>query len=346
MNLEAFVRDGADDWTKLERALERAGDRPEGLGVDGVLELGRVYRIVAADLALARRAFPGDPVVDRLEALALRGRRAIYSERRRGGTLRAFAVTGYWREVYESWRVLALAVVAMAAPTLLTAVWALNDPGAAIGLIPSVYRGAASPHAHHLPEALSTQAAFASSIYTHNIAVTFAVFAGGLTLGLGTLALLAYNGLLLGTLAGLTLQAGTFSVFVRYVVPHGLLELSCIAVAGAAGLRLARALVDPGVLPRGESLRREARPAVQMVLGTAPWLVVAGTTEGLLTPRGLPVGAALGVGLFLAGVFWTLVLWRGRQSRPRDLASRYAPTQRSANEPAGAITASAPSRLI
>ena len=139
---------------------------------------------------------------------------------------------------------------------------------------------------------------------------------------MGTLALLAYNGLLLGALAGLTIQAGTFSVFVRYIVPHGLLELSCISIAGVAGLRLARALIDPGVRSRGEALRADARGAVLMVLGTAPWLVVAGLTEGFVTPRFLPVPAALAVGATLATVFWGLVLTRGRHSRARAFARR------------------------
>jgi len=85
-------------------------------------------------------------------------------------------------------------------------------------------------------------------------------------------------------------------VFVRYIVPHGLLELSCISIAGVAGLRLARALIDPGVRPRAEALRADARGAVLMVLGTAPWLVLAGLTEGFVTPRALPLGAAMAVG--------------------------------------------------
>jgi hypothetical protein len=52
---------------------------------------------------------------------------------------------------------------------------------------------------------------------------------------------------------------------------------------------------------------------VLLVLGTAAWLVVAGLTEGFLTPRGVSLGTALGVGFALAGVYWTLVLWRGRR---------------------------------
>jgi uncharacterized membrane protein SpoIIM required for sporulation len=312
MNLEAFLREGSPAWDELDGLLTRARGRPERLGVDGVLELGRLYRATVADLALARRRFPGDPMLDRLEPLVLRARHAVYGEHSREGSLREFALRGYWRDIRAHRALLAVVLCAMFLPTLLSAVWAIHDPGAALGLIPGAYRAAADPHVRHLEIGLSTQAAFASSIYTHNITVAFLTFAGGLVFGFGTIVLLAYNGLLLGTLAGLTIQAGTFSVFVRYIVPHGLLELSCFSIAGVAGLRLARALIDPGVRPRGQALRADARGAVVMVLGIVPWLVVAGLTEGFITPRGVPLAVALAIGITLASIFWTLVLTRGR----------------------------------
>jgi uncharacterized membrane protein SpoIIM required for sporulation len=322
MNLKAFITEGTPVWTELDDLLDRAGRRPERLGVEGVLELGRLYRAVVADLALARRSFPGDPVLDRLEPLVLQARHAVYGERTRRGSLREYLTRGYWREIRTHRALLAVSLTATFAPTLLAAVWAIHDPGAAIGLVPRAYRAAADPHVRHLSVGLSTQAALASSIYTHNIAVTFATFAGGLAFGLGTLLMLAYNGLLLGTLAGLTIQAGTFSVFVRYIVPHGLLELSCISIAGVAGLRLARSLIDPGVRPRGEALGAEARGAVLMVFATAPWLVLAGLTEGFLTPREMPLPVALAVGGLLAALYWGLVLSAGRHSRARAFARK------------------------
>jgi uncharacterized membrane protein SpoIIM required for sporulation len=311
VNLEAFLRERSAAWARLESLLDRAGTRPERLGGEGVLELGRLYRASVADLALARRRFVGDPVLDRLEQLVLRARHVVYSERVRRGSLRDFMARGYWRELRRHRATLLVALFAMFAPTLLTAAWAVHDPGAAVGLLPAAYRGAADPHVHQLPGGAASQAGLASSIFTNNIGVTFLAFAGGLALGVGTVLVLAFNGVLLGTLAGLTIQAGTFSVFVRYVVPHGLLELSCIAVAGAAGLGLGRALIEPGTLPRGQALRGEARHAVALVLGTAPWLVVAGLVEGFVTPRGLPVASALAIGVTLAAIFWSLALARG-----------------------------------
>lgn len=319
MNLDAFLRERSPAWETLEREL--AGGRRHRRDAEAALALGRSYRAAVADLALARRRFAGDPVLERLERLVLAGRQTIYAEdsRQRGG-LRRFAAHDYWRLVIGRPGILAVALLALFGPAIVAAVWGLHDPAAAIGLVPQRFRAASDPHVRHLPLGAATQAVLASSIFTNNIGVSFMAFAGGLTLGLGTLAVLAYNGIMLGTLVGITLQAGSFPVLVRYVVPHGLLELSCIAVSGAAGLRLAWAVIDPGVRARGASLRAEARPAVALVLGTAPWLVVAGLTEGFLTPSGLPLGAALAVGVSLAAAFWLLAALRGR-ARPRGSAT-------------------------
>jgi uncharacterized membrane protein SpoIIM required for sporulation len=275
------------------------------------LSLGREYRAVVADLAFARRRYPGDPVVDRLERLALAGRQAVYGRRRPGPSLVWFATRGYWQLIAERPGALAVAALAMFGPMLLAALWGIHDPGAAIGLVPGQFAKAAHPHLHKLPGGTATLALTATSIFTNNLQVSFLAFAGGLLLGAGSIGVLAYNGLFTGAIAGIAIQGGNGSVLLRYIAPHGMLELSCFVVAGAAGLRLAWAMIDPGTLPRAESLRRASRPAVAMVLGTAPWLVLAGLTEGFVTPQALPLPAALGVGAALAGTFWTLVVIRG-----------------------------------
>ena len=322
MNLENFIAERRPHWDELEANVKRAAGRPERLGASGALALGRDYRAAVADLAMARRRYPGDPVVQRLERLVLASRQTVYGRRERTGSLSGFATRGYWQLIAARPGMLALAAAATFVPCLLAALWALHDPGAALGLVPGKFHRAAHAHVYKLPFGATTQAVLASSIFTNNIQVSFLAFAGGLLLGGGSLAVLAYNGASLGALAGITIGAGNFSVFMRYIVPHGILELSCFTVAGAAGLRLGWALVDAGALPRGESLRRAARPAVAMVLGTAPCLVIAGLTEGFVTPRGLPLSAALAVGLTLGGGFWTLVIWRGRTIKAAPAASR------------------------
>jgi hypothetical protein len=55
---------------------------------------------------------------------------------------------------------------------------------------------------------------------------------------------------------------------------------------------------------------------VGIVLGTAPWLVLAGLVEGFYTPRGEGLPAALVVGFGAGALYWALLLWRGRAPTP------------------------------
>ena len=157
----------------------------------------------------------------------------------------------------------------------------------------------------------------------NNIQVTLLAFAGGITFGLLTVYALFFNGLLLGTIAGLAIGAGNGVAFLRLVSSHGPLEISCIVVGGVAGLRIGWALIRPGTLRRGTSLRREALPAVELAAGTVPWLVLCGVPRGLRDRAGAagrgPDGARV---LAVRAVLGARVCVRGRQSTARDLARR------------------------
>ncbi|MDQ1456447.1 MAG: hypothetical protein QOH28_2067 [Actinomycetota bacterium] len=312
-NLDEFVRDRAAIWTELEQLLQRSGNSPARLGPAGVLRLGACYRAVAADLAFVRRRFPSDPIVGRLERLTQRGRHAVYNTTRSRSTLRAFVTRGYWQRVRERPALLVIAAACLVLPTVLSGYWAWRDPGAAGGLAPSAYQSVTQPRpeGQDLGVSVDDQTDLAAKIFTNNIQVTFLAFAGGILIGLGTIYMLIQNGILLGAVAGLAIGAGNGRPFFELVVAHGVLELSCIVVAGAAGLRLASAIVDPGTRTRLDALRTEARGAVEIVLGTAVWLVIAGLVEGFLTPAGKGLTIVLIVGFGLGALFWGLVLWRG-----------------------------------
>ena len=279
--------------------------------------LGALYRASAADLALARRRFAGDPAVARLEALVTRARPLVYDRARRGASVKEFATTGYWRRVGERPGLLLVAALLLFGPWVLASVWAVRDPGAASGVVPSEYRSVTEPReATDLGLSTDQQAAFSSEIFTNNIRVTIVAFAGGIAAGLGTAAMLVYQGVLFGAITGLSIWAGNGRFFFELVTAHGVLELSCVVVASAAGLRMGWALVSPGHRRRGVALAAEARVAVEIVLGTAPWLVVAGLVEGFITPRGLGLAPVITIGVTLGAIYWGLVLWRGRPTRP------------------------------
>jgi len=308
----------------LAELLAGAQGHPERLGPDGVLRLAGAYRGALAELGLARRRWPGDPRTAALERLVRDAHGTLYATPARRSSLADFARRRYWRATASSAPQLALAAAFLLVPAVACFVWALVDPAGAGAFVPGAFLGVtqARPHGANLELSASVRAAFAATIFTHNIEVAFLAFAGGITAGLLTVAALAYNGAAIGVVAGLATGAGEAGIAAQLLVPHGLLELSCIVVCGAAGLRLARALVRPGFETRGAVLAREAPVALEMVLGTACWLVVAGLVEGFLTPAGLGLPIDLAVGFTLALGYWSLVVFRGRSPRAPQAAAR------------------------
>ena len=312
MNLDRFHSTRGARWAELEDLVRRAGGKPELLGPEGVRRIGRLYRSTAADLAVARRRFPGDPVVARLERLTVAARQAVYAERSRRLSPIRFFSTDYWRRVRERPRLLLLAAVLMIVPGVLGGLWAGEDPGAAIGLVPEDFLPTVESPGGDRGLSGEESGAFSSAVFTNNIQVSLLALAAGIALGLGTVFVLIYNGLILGVVFGLTIENGQGGPLLEQVASHGLLELSCIVVSAAAGLRVGEAILRPGRRRRGDALVDEARGAVETVLGTAPWLVLAGFVEGFVSPRGIGATAALVVGGLLAGVYWALVVVRGR----------------------------------
>ena len=108
--------------------LADAGRRPERLGPARVLRLGELYRAAAADLATARRRYPRDPAIARLEALVGRARHLVYDARGRRVSFWRFVTRDYWRLVAEQPRLLLLAAVLLGGASALGAVMPLVLP--------------------------------------------------------------------------------------------------------------------------------------------------------------------------------------------------------------------------
>ncbi|HTL86307.1 MAG TPA: hypothetical protein VL856_14060, partial [Acidimicrobiia bacterium] len=144
-NLDEFTRDRAATWQELDGLVAAAGNSPAKLGPTGVRRLGACYRATAADLALARRRFPSDPVVLQLEQRVRRGRQAVYHTTPKTKTFRDFVTRDYWRRIRERPALLVCAIALLAVPTLLAGYWAWRDPGRASGLVPTQFQSVTEP---------------------------------------------------------------------------------------------------------------------------------------------------------------------------------------------------------
>jgi uncharacterized membrane protein SpoIIM required for sporulation len=134
----------------------------------------------------------------------------------------------------------------------------------------------------------------------------------GATFGIGTLYYLAVNGLAHAATVALTFRAGYGDEMLTFMAAHGVIELTCIFIAGGAGMLFGTALLFPGDRPRFDNLRLRGREAAQLVAGCVPLLAVAATIEGFISPSALPAGIKLAVAAFTGLALYTYLLLAGR----------------------------------
>jgi uncharacterized membrane protein SpoIIM required for sporulation len=300
----------AADRTRLDELLQRAGTRRAQLTSGELLEIGSLYRRIAADLAVLRRRFPGDPEIAAHERLVVRAQSIVYSQPKRAFGLVEFFTRRYWQRVRQLKWYLVASVALMLGSALIAFLWARSDPGGASRFFPI---GGMRTSYEDQGMSVGQQTAVSAEIFVNNIRVSFLAFALGITFGIGTVIVLVFNGAMLGTLSGLAVGAGNGTTLFTLVVAHGVLELSVIAIAAAAGMAVGASMLVPGPLPRTRSLAQAGRRSVEVILGTVPWFIIAGLIEGYITPSGVGPTVAGIVGVIGGAAYWGLVWWRGRR---------------------------------
>ncbi len=329
MNLARFQADRNEAWSELGRLVTAAKGRPQRLDPDELLRAGALYRSVVADLARVRHHFPGDPVTRRLETLAVQGRQLIYESEFRRFRIARFLATGYWQLIASRPVPLLVAALLLMGPAALAWTWAIASPEEAVSLVPAQFQGALQPGPEGTDQMMSgaEQTAFSAFLITNNSIVAMLSFAAGIAFCVGAVYVLVNNGVVLGAVGGLLVGGGNGRFFVELVAAHGVLELSAIVVSAAAGLRMGWALVDPGPRTRRAAVVEEARASVLILLGTLPWIGVAGIIEAFVSRSGFEATPMVVVGLVVGGLYWFLMWSRGRvevvdQTLARALAAR------------------------
>jgi uncharacterized membrane protein SpoIIM required for sporulation len=288
MNIERFLADRRPVWDDLRKLLDRA-DMVE-LSREEMHELVELYRRTCSDLNRARSYTANPEILGHLNQLTGRAYRFIY---------RAAHETPIWatfvklltREIPAAFRqqraAVLFAAAAFLAGTLFGAVAVLVDPANGERLIPQEFfterpRDRVDKIERNVERIDDAEKAlvFGASLYTHNIKVAFLAFSlGALTILLGIL-ILFYNGAILGAVGTMYVLDDVSVFFFAWVGPHGALELPAIIFGGAAGLVVGRALLMPGDLSRGASLRRVLPDVWRMIIAACLTLVLAGFIEG------------------------------------------------------------------
>ncbi len=134
------------------------------------------------------------------------------------------------------------------------------------------------------------KATFSGYLMTHNTQVAIGVLALGMTWGIGTIILLFYNGIILGAVSMDYIAAGQTKFLLGWLLPHGVIEIPAILIAGQAGLVLASALIGWNKrATAGERFRAVSSDLVTLIAGVAVLLIWAGIIESFLSQYHEPV---------------------------------------------------------
>jgi uncharacterized membrane protein SpoIIM required for sporulation len=303
MDLDAYVAVHRPEWFRLRHLVDRAS-RPRRMTAAELDELVELYQRVATQLSVIRSRSHDQNMVDDLAGLVTRARAAVAGSADPGWhAVGQYFVVTFPAAVYaRRWWVIATTVGSLLI-ALACALWILHDPVARANLVPpdQVTQLCRQDFASYYTE--NPASSFASEVWTNNAWVSAQAIAFGVLLGVPTLIVLLLNAVNLGVVGGYMSGCGQSGQFFSLILPHGLLELTVVFVAGAVGLRLGWSIIDPGGRRRAEALATEGRAAVSITIGLAVALAVSGVIEAFVTPSGLPTAVRIGIGVLAWALF-------------------------------------------
>ena len=317
MPSDRFIKERKGAWQRLEdllTLLDRSSLRR--LHREEVRELGRIYRRTSSDLAIARAESRDPRLVNYLNSLVIRAHGRIYRADAAEGRhrIRDFFARDFPRTFRRTWRYTALAFAFCALFAVVSFLGTWRDPEfSELAGVTAFQRERILERKPRWWKGINeANQVAATGIATHNIQVTFYAFAYGALFGVGTLFYMAVNGVNIGTLLALTYRAGYGHELLTFMAGHGVIELTCIFIAGGAGMLFGTALLFPGDIPRFDNLRLRGREAAQLIIGCVPLLAVAGTIEGFISPAAIPAAMKFTVAGITGVALYSYLLLAGR----------------------------------
>ena len=319
MPADRFINQRKNNWQRLEdllKLLDAASLRR--LRREEVRELGRIYRRTASDLAIARAESRDPRLINYLNSLVIRAHGRIYRADAQGGKkIRRYFTHELPQTFRRTWRFTFASFMVFSIFAVIGFIGTRYDPefSELVGVNPAfreIFIETKTPWWERLNE--SNQEG-ASDIMTHNIQVTIYTFAFGAIFGVGTLFYLAFNGANIASVVALTYRAGFGNDLVTFMVAHGVVELSCIFIAGGAGLLIGSAILMPGDLTRGDALRTRGMEAVRLMMGVALLLVMTGIIEGFISPQPIDARIKYSIGAITGFALYSYLLLAGYEKK-------------------------------
>ncbi|GAB2565768.1 stage II sporulation protein M [Gracilibacillus alcaliphilus] len=285
MRLNQFIKQNRGDWQYLEQLILQL---PKKKKADTIDEFQQAYQKVARQLSYSQTYFPNEDITRYLNELVGKAHNTLYQSQHSS-----------WKQAYhffsskfiglllEQWKAVLIAMLLFLFGGLASFFAVIENPSYIYGILPEEMAQSIDPVSLGQEPAEVNAPLMSVEILTNNIQVAILAFAGGITLGILTVYVLIYNGVIVGAIAGLFWNYSNSYVFWAYIVPHGVIELLAIFIAGGAGLLMGYKIFVPGIYSRGYQLKKQTIRSVKLLIGTIPLFIIAGIIEGYITPSNL-----------------------------------------------------------
>lgn len=309
MDLDAYVNAHVHDWRRLEELTKRRG--LTGAESDEFVER---YQQVATHLSVVRTSAPDATLVAYLSSVLAKARNRSAGVR----TTTWSGIAGFFTQRFPAalYRLRYWWLATLAGNALVTGVmiwWLLGNPNVEQSLLSpaEVDQLVNNDFENYYSQYAASH--FAFQVWVNNAWVAALCLALGI-LGAPVIYVLFQNIANLAIIGSIMIRNDQGTQFWGLLLPHGLLELTAVFVAGGVGLRLFWSWIEPGRLSRTASIAREGRTAGTVALGLVMVLAVSGAIEGFVTPSGLPTWARVGIGILAEAAFFAYVFIIGRQA--------------------------------
>ncbi|MFF3063272.1 stage II sporulation protein M [Oerskovia sp. NPDC057915] len=307
MDLDAFSAVHSDEWSRLAELTKKRS--LDGAEAD---ELVRLYQSVATHLSTIRSSAPDPVLITRLSDLLARARSRIAGAHEPAWRdVTRFATVSVPAALYRIrwWTVTVMVLFLLVA--VVAGWWVATTPDALASM------GTPSEREAYVNEAFASYydpgADFATVVWTNNAWIAAQCIALGIS-GVFPAYVLFSNAVGVGSTGGMMASYGELDTFLTLIAPHGLLELTAIFVAGAAGLRLFWTMVDPGPRTRLRALAEEGRALFTVAVGLVVVLGVSGLIEGFVTGSGMAWWLKIVIGAVALAAFWAYTIVLGRRA--------------------------------
>lgn len=314
---------------ELARLLDDAeGHRLRALPFDDLRRLARLYRGESARLARLRDRGGDLDQIGHLNSLCVRAHGFLYSARRRRMRVRSSwrffvsALAGTGRTQALAWALMGIgAIVGYSLVRLDSgALYALMPAslGYDVAQIDALYRSSEARDLFLARESTSAahNAIFGSYLFANNTRVGILAFATGVLFGLPTVLLQFYNGIMVGTISAIFIRGEHAILFLAWILPHGVPELTAITLCTTAGLVLGRAVAAPGRSTRSEALRHAGPSALTLFVSSVPLFFAAAWIESFVRESAL--GTAPRFAVAAAGALVLCAIGLGIRSLQKD----------------------------